>query len=165
VQTVTVERSLDASPDAVRDAVSRVEPFVAAAGFDSVDVEGDTVEVANQVGVATIELTLELVENSDADLAYVQTDGIFEEMATSYVVEPHEGEGNGGGDDGNGGDDGGGGDGGGSLVTATTKFALDVAVVGSVLDATVISRQRRSELEAQLDWLAENANRNPGPVE
>nr|WP_256335738.1 hypothetical protein [Halopenitus persicus] len=42
---------------------------------------------------------------------------------------------------------------GGSEVTATTEFALDVAIVGDVLDATVIKRQRRRELEAQFDWL------------
>jgi carbon monoxide dehydrogenase subunit G len=136
MQTVTVERAIEAPPEAVRDALSRVKPFVAASGFDRVAVDGDTVEVANDMGVATIELTLELVDDPDADLAYVQTEGIFEEMATSYVVEPT--------------DDG-------SLVTATTEFALDVAVVGSVLDATVIKRQRRSELEAQFDWLEENA--------
>jgi hypothetical protein len=90
------------------------------------------------MGVATIELTLELVDDRDADLAFVQTEGLFEEMAASYVVVPAEG---------------------GSLVTATTEFALDVAVVGSVLDATVVKRQRRSELKAQFDWLAETAAR------
>ena len=138
MQTVTVERTIDASPEAVRDQLSRVGPFVAASGFDEVAVDGDTVEVANQVGVATIELTFEVVEDPDADLAYVQTEGIFEEMTTSYVVEP---------------------DGDGSLVTATTEFALDVAIVGSVLDATVIRRQRRSELESQFDWLDAAAER------
>lgn len=132
MQAVTVDRTIDAPPEAVRDALSRVEPFVAASGFDETAVDGDTVEVANRVGVATIELTFELVDDPDADLSYVQTEGIFEEMSTSYVVEPADG---------------------GSLVTARTEFALDVAVVGSVLDATVIKRQRRSELESQFDWL------------
>lgn len=136
MQTVTVERSIDAPPEAVRDVLSRVEPFVAASGFDRVAVDGDTVEVANEVGVASLELTLELVADADADLAYVQTEGIFEEMTTRYVVAQS---------------------GDGSLVTATTEFALDVAVVGSVLDATVIKRQRRSELEAQFDWVQETA--------
>lgn len=123
---------MEAPPAAVRDALSRVEPFVAASGFDDVTVDGDTVAVANEVGVATIELTLGVVDDPDADLAYVQTEGIFEEMTTSYVVEPA--------------DDG-------ALVTATTEFALDVPLVGSVLDATVIKRQRRAELDAQFDWL------------
>jgi len=138
MQTVTVERTVDAPPEAVRDALSRLEPFVAASGFDEVAVDGDTIAVANEVGVATIELTLELVEDPDADLAYVQTEGIFEEMATSYRVAAAAD---------------------GALVTATTEFALDVAIVGGVLDATVIKRQRRSELEAQFDWLAETAER------
>ncbi|WP_251133223.1 hypothetical protein [Halorubrum sp. 2020YC2] len=38
-------------------------------------------------------------------------------------------------------------------MTATTAFALDVAVIGDFLDATVIERQRRAELSAQFDWL------------
>ena len=59
-------------------------------------------------------VTLRVVD-SEADLAYEQTDGFFETM--------------------------------------TTGFALDVALVGQVLDATVIKRQRRSELESQFDWL------------
>jgi len=43
---------------------------------------------------------------------------------------------------------------GGSEVTATTEFALDVALVGEILDTTVIKRQRRHELESQFDRLA-----------
>ena len=31
--------------------------------------------------------------------------------------------------------------------------SLDVPLVGEVLDATVISRQRRAELDAQFDYL------------
>lgn len=106
-------------------------PFMASAGFDEVAVDGDTLEVANRVGVATIELTLEVIDD-DAHLAYRQRDGIFEEMETRYVVAAADG---------------------GSEVTATTEFALDVALVGDVLDATVIKRQRRKELSAQFDWL------------
>ncbi|WP_241154865.1 hypothetical protein [Halorubrum sp. CSM-61] len=41
----------------------------------------------------------------------------------------------------------------GSEVEATTAFTPDVAIVGDVLDATVIERQRRTELTAQFDWL------------
>ncbi|SDY75892.1 hypothetical protein SAMN05216564_10994 [Halopenitus persicus] len=62
----------------------------------------------------------------------MQQEGIFEAMTTSYTVTAADG---------------------GSEVTATTEFALDVAIVGDVLDATVIKRQRRRELEAQFDWL------------
>jgi len=43
----------------------------------------------------------------------------------------------------------------GSEVVATTEFALDVAIIGDVLDSTVIKRQRRTELTAQFDWLEE----------
>lgn len=90
------------------------------------------IEVANQVGIATIELTLRLLENPDSDFAYEQAEGIFEEMATVYEVSETAD---------------------GSEVTATTEFALDVAIVGDVLDSTVIKRQRRKELSAQSDWL------------
>jgi len=40
-------------------------------------------------------------------------------------------------------------------VTATTDFKVDVALVGMILDATVIKRQRRRELSAQFEYLAE----------
>jgi len=36
---------------------------------------------------------------------------------------------------------------------AAVTDAMDVAVVGGLLDATMIGRQRRRELAAQLDWL------------
>jgi len=139
MQTVTVERTVDAPPAAVRDALDRLEPFVAASGFDDVVVDGDTVEVGNQVGIATLELTLEVVDDPGADLAYVQTEGLFDEMATTYAVEPAAATA----------------DGAASVVTATTEFSLDVPVLGDVLDATVIKRQRRTELDSQLDWLQE----------
>jgi hypothetical protein len=35
----------------------------------------------------------------------------------------------------------------------TTEFALDVEIVGATLDATIIARQRRTELERQFDYL------------
>jgi glycerol-3-phosphate cytidylyltransferase-like family protein len=102
-------------------------------------VNGDTISVANQVGFATIELTLEVVDEPDTDLTYEQREGIFEEMRTDYVVESHEG---------------------GTKLTARTEFALDVAVVGDVLDATIIKRQRRKELAAQFDWVEEVTTRD-----
>lgn len=42
---------------------------------------------------------------------------------------------------------------GGTGITATTTFAVDVALVGELLDATVIKRQRKKELTAQFDYL------------
>ncbi|ELZ35631.1 hypothetical protein [Halorubrum tebenquichense] len=62
-----------------------MEPLVRSAGFDEVAVDGETVRVANDVGPASIELTLELV--------------------------------------------------------------------GDLLDAAMIERQRRAERSAQFDWL------------
>lgn len=132
MQSVTCTRHLEAPADAVESAILDIEPFMLASGFDEVDVDGETVRVANEMGIATIELVLELVEAPDAVLAYEQRDGIFEEMRTTYrVSETPDG----------------------CEVVATTAFALDVALVGSLLDATVIKRQRRKELDAQFDWL------------
>ena len=132
VNAVTLSREIDAPPQAVREAMDRVDRFMRASGFDDVTVDGEEVRVANEVGIATVELALELVDRPDADLAYEQRDGIFEAMRTAYVVTPAPD---------------------GTEVEATTEFALGVAVVGGVLDSTVIERQRRRELAAQLDWL------------
>ncbi|MUW14714.1 SRPBCC family protein [Halorubrum sp. CBA1125] len=138
MNSVSVTRSIGAPPDDVRDAIGDVEAFMRAAGFDQVTVEDRTVRVANRVGIATIELTLELVDAPDAVLAYEQREGIFDEMRTAYRLDA-------GGD--------------GTDVKATTAFELDVAVVGAVLDSTIIERQRRTELAAQLDWLEDRVSR------
>jgi carbon monoxide dehydrogenase subunit G len=132
MESVTVSRTLDATPAAVRAAMEDVGPFMAAAGFDEVDVEGDTLRITNRVGI----LTLAVVDDAESDLAYEQRDGIFDEMRTAYAVTATPE---------------------GSEVTATTDFALDIAVVGDALDATVIKRQRAKELEAQFDWLESTA--------
>lgn len=134
MQTVTITRTLEASPDEIRDAMLDLESFTQAAGFDEVDVDGRTIHVANQVGIANIELELAVVDDPDADLAYEQRAGIFEAMRTAYTLAPVSA---------------------GTRVTATTEFALDVAFVGDLLDATIIKRQRRKELEAQFDYLEE----------
>lgn len=132
MESVTVSRTFAAGPEPLREAMDDLEPFMKAAGFDTVSVDGREIEVANEVGVATIELSLRLREDPQADLAYQQTDGIFEEMWTGYTVTAVAD---------------------GTAVTATTEFALDVAIVGGVLDSTIIKRQRRKELNAQFDWL------------
>jgi hypothetical protein len=41
----------------------------------------------------------------------------------------------------------------GVMVRATTEYSLAVDVVGSILDSTIIARQRRTELSAQFDYL------------
>ena len=164
MNSISVSREVAAPPEAVRERMRDVGPFMRAAGFDEVVVDGegqspsgreergssgnrepqapgdsrpqagdgDRLTITNGVGIATIELDLELIEAPGAALAYRQRDGIFEEMVTRYTLEPTDG---------------------GTEVTAETEFAVDVALVGKLLDATVIERQRRRELEQQFDWL------------
>ncbi|MFB6122025.1 MAG: SRPBCC family protein [Haloferacaceae archaeon] len=132
MQSVTVRREFDADATAVRAAMGDVGPFMRAAGFDGVTVEGDAVRIANEVGPVRIELRLDVVEDSETVLAYDQREGIFETMTTRYELTERDGT---------------------TTVEATTEFALDVAAVGSFLDATVIKFQRRRELTAQLDYV------------
>lgn len=134
MNSVTVSKPLDASPEAVREKIHDVGPFMRGAEFDGVVVDGDRIELTNGVGIATIELTLELFDDPDSELAYRQRDGIFEEMVTRYTIEPTED---------------------GSEVTAETEFQIDIALVGKLMDATIIKRQRRKELNAQFGWLAD----------
>lgn len=131
---VTVSRTVDADLETVRTAMDDVVRFMRAAEFDEVSLDGDRLTIGNTVGLFDIELVLELVE-SDAELAYEQREGIFESMRTEYHLEPAVE---------------------GTTITATTEHeAIDLAVVGPVLDSTLIDRQRRKELTAQFDWLAE----------
>jgi hypothetical protein len=97
-----------------------------------VTVDGDAIHLTNRVGIATIELDLEVVDDPTAVLAYEGREGIFESMRTEY----HLGDATEG-----------------TRVEATTDFALDVALVGDLLDSTIIRRQRRKELDAQFDHL------------
>ena len=130
--TVTRSRRVDAPPATVREAIRDVEPFMRAAGFDEVSLDGDTLEIAQGMGLVRIELTLDVRRDADAALVYEQRDGIFDHMTTRYEVAEADG---------------------GSEVTATTEFELGTAVVGSALDGTVITRQRTKEIEAQFDYL------------
>ena len=132
MRTVTVARTIAAPVEAVREAILDVEPFMRAAGFDEVTVDGDAIHLTNRVGIATIELELERVDDPAAALAYEQREGIFESMRTEYHIEAVTQ---------------------GTRVEATTDFALDVALVGDLLDSTIIRRQRRKELDAQFDHL------------
>ncbi|GGN21627.1 hypothetical protein GCM10009021_23720 [Halarchaeum nitratireducens] len=132
METVTVARDVSASPERVRDAISDVESFMLAAGFDEVDVEGDALRIANHVGLFEIELDLVVEDRADAALAYHQRDGIFREMETVYTVEETAD---------------------GTHVEATTEYALAAKIVGPVFDGTVVKRQRRKELNAQFDFL------------
>lgn len=136
MQTVTVTRTIPASPAAVSEAMSDLEAFTRAAGFDEVSVDDGTIHVSKSVGIADISLELDVVDDADAELAYEQREGIFEEMRTTYALTPVDG-------------------GTETEVRARTDFAIDVALVGDFLDATVIKRQRRAELQAQFDYLEE----------
>jgi len=131
--TVSVSRTIAGSASAVSEAITDVEPFMLAAGFDEVTVDGDEIHLVNRVGIAELELSLERIEDPEAVLAYEQVEGIFESMRTAYRIED-AGEA-------------------GVRVVAETDFSLDVALVGDLLDATVIKRQRRRELDAQFDHL------------
>lgn len=133
MQEVTVTRDLPADPDEVRSLVEDTQAFMDAAGFDAVRVDGDTVRIQNRVGLFDVELIVDVVDEEGAVLAYEQQEGIFEAMHTEYHLEETDG---------------------GTTITATTTFeAVDLPIVGQVLDATVVKRQRSSELNAQFDWL------------
>ena len=133
VASVTVTRTIPTPVERVREAIADVETFMRAAGFDEVGLDGDRLRIANTAGMfLEIELDLELVERSDAALAYEQREGIFREMRTVYRIEPADG---------------------GTTVTATTEFEVDVAFAGPLLDASVVTRQRRAELRKQFDYL------------
>lgn len=137
METVSLSRSFQGSVEPVREAMLDLQPFMEAAGFDGADIDGDRMTITNNVGLLTIELDLQCVD-TDRALAYEQVDGIFESMSTRYTLE--EGDGT-------------------VTVTATTDFALDIDIVGSILDSTVIARQRRKELNGQFDYLEDVAGR------
>jgi len=131
METVSVSRSIPGSRDATEAAMNDLEPFMEAAGFDEVTVDGDRFTIGNHVGLLSIELDLRRVDSEDA-LTYEQVDGIFEAMTTSYSLHEEAET---------------------TTVTAVTEFELDVSLVGPLLDATVVTRQRRKELTAQLAYL------------
>lgn len=131
MRSITISRVIDAPPDVIESAIHDLEPFMQAAGFDEVAVEGDRFSIGKALGLLKISLTLRLLDDPDATLAYEQIDGIFEAMTTTYTLSDHPD---------------------GTEVQARTSFALD-APGGSILDATVIKHQRRKELTAQFDYL------------
>jgi Mg-chelatase subunit ChlI len=135
MERVTVSRHFETDPGTVRAAIADTAAFMRGAGFDAVDYDGDRLRIENRVGLFDIDLELRVVSDEDAALAYEQHEGVFDSMRTEYHVEAVAG---------------------GTTVTATTVYEmLDLAVVGKLLDASVVRRQRRKELNAQFDWLAE----------
>jgi len=132
MESITLSRTFAAEPEAVQDLVQDVEPFMRAAGFDTVRVDGDELQIEKGFALASVSLDLRLLDESETVLAYEQRDGVFEEMWTGYYLEETDE---------------------GCELTVTTDFALDVAGVGAILDATVIKRQRTRELTAQFDYI------------
>lgn len=161
MESVTVSRTIDAPVEAVEAEMADLEAFMLSAGFDEVSVEGDRMTLVMGFTILRMKLVLDLVESDEHDVVYEQHEGPFEYMRTWYDVEPARGDGDddftgGGGDaDDDDDDDATGGDADRTLVSATTEFQLRAPAVGSLLDATVIKRQRRKELDAQFDHLEE----------
>lgn len=131
MKTIELSRVIDAPKDDVRAAIEDVEPFMRAAGFDEVDRDGDSLEIGKAVGLLKISLSLRLLDDPDAVLAYEQLDGIFEAMTTTYALSERDG---------------------GTEVSVRTAFELG-APGGSLLDGTIIKRQRTKEIEAQFEYL------------
>lgn len=131
MESVTLTRQFDASPAVLEGAITDVEPFMRAAGFDEVVVAAGSVTLRQSLGLANLELVLVERDDAEGTLAYEQESGIFETMETSYVVDETPD---------------------GATVTATTQFSLG-GVAGTVLDSTLVKRQRTREFEKQLDYL------------
>ena len=135
MERISISRHFDADPQTVRAAIDETAAFMRGAGFDAVRYDDGDLYIGNRVGLFEIELELDVVPDDEAVLAYEQREGVFESMRTEYHVAAEDG---------------------GTTVTAMTDYEmLDLAVVGTLLDASVVRRQRRKELEAQFDWLAE----------
>ncbi|HKL30360.1 MAG TPA: hypothetical protein VJ898_13970 [Natrialbaceae archaeon] len=130
--SVTRSRFFQADPETVERLIADdVVGFMKAAGFDSVSVEEDCLEIERRLGLANLSLTLRPIDGEEATLAFEQEAGLFEAMTMQYFVEPTAG---------------------GTELEARTEFTLG-GVVGSVLDETLVRRQRKSELEDQFDYL------------
>jgi hypothetical protein len=130
--TVSLSRALQADPETVESALTDdVEALMESAGFDSVTVEDDIVSIERRLGLATLSLSLRQMDGADAALTFEQTEGVFEEMSMTYSVEPTTE---------------------GCELRGRTTFTLG-GVAGSVLDETLVRRQRTGELEDQFDYI------------
>lgn len=135
METIELEHTVNAPIQDVREAMLELEPFMRASGFDEVDIDGDRLDISKALGLLRISLTLDRIDDPDVDLAFEQVDGIFEAMTTTYSLTDRDDK---------------------TDVTAVTEFALD-APGGELLDATLVKRQRRREIEAQFDYLDDEA--------
>lgn len=125
-------RTFEVRPAELEEAIEcDVESFVAAGGFDSVSMAGDRIELANRLGLATIELTVRIDREASALLALEAVEGIFDRMRTEYTVEATDS---------------------GSRLEAWTDFTLG-GIFGKALDETLVSMQRKREFEDQFEYL------------
>ena len=132
METVTMKRFFPVPESAVRELLlADIPAFIRASGFDRVRVDGESFTVARAIGFATFELTLDRVD-SESVLAFEQTEGFFDRMWTEYRLEATAE---------------------GCEIIARTEFTLG-GVLGSVLDGTMITTQRRREFELQFDYVA-----------
>lgn len=140
MKQLTGRREGGGPPAAVRRAIEDTGPFSRAGGFHPIALDGDGLPLTNQVGLPTIELTLEVFDAPDVVFADRQVEGIFEEMETRFsLAETPEGV----------------------DVTGRTSFALDRALISPLLAATVIKRQRQWELDGQFDYREARSRANP----
>ncbi|QSG14130.1 SRPBCC family protein [Halapricum desulfuricans] len=131
METFELQQTVDAPIGDVRAAMLDLEPFMLASGFDEIEIDGDVLEISKALGLLKISLTLRRLDDPESVLAFEQVDGIFESMTTSYSLADRDGQ---------------------TVVTARTEFALD-APGGSILDGTVVKRQRRKEITGQFEYL------------
>jgi hypothetical protein len=132
METVSRSRQYPVSVATLEEAMlSDVPGFLRAAGYDDVTVTDQGVVVERRLGMARLEMTLQVGEDAPETLAVAQVDGHFESMTTTYDVSPADG---------------------GALLTARTEFVLD-DVVGAALEPELVRRRRGEEFEAQFDYL------------
>lgn len=139
METMTVGRTFDVPADRIRSTLGDVTAFFDAAGFD-VERDGDLFELRKRAAVMQVALGVRLRSDESAALAYEQTSGPFEAMATRYRVDPVSP---------------------GSRLTVETSFEPPTAGVGAALTTAMVERQRRRELEAVESLLETTA----GPVD
>lgn len=129
---VSRSRVMAADPGAVEAVITDdLVGLMQAAGYDSVEFAEGDLELEQTLGLAQFSMTLRIVDDPNVVLALEQADGHFDAMTTNYEVEAVNGR---------------------TELLARTEFTLG-GVVGSVLDETLIRRQRGRELEAQFDYV------------
>ncbi|MFB6185507.1 MAG: SRPBCC family protein [Halobacteriaceae archaeon] len=134
MNSVTITETFEADIETIDSIITDIKPFLEGAGFDAVTIENRQINITNHVGLLEISLALKQIEKGDATLAFKQIDGIFSEMETYYSTIPTED---------------------GTKVTAHTDFELDKGVVGSFLNATIVTAQRKRELRSQMKYIKE----------